>query len=122
MRRLLPLLVLLLLVAPPAPSDGQTLGRTLHRGQIYLGTAPGFALGGHAIPRALYMDALQAGYVFPNGIDLSYALTGMNWFPDVGDYSITMNRFAVGWRPFLSDPLPMIQPYVLLGAGFGGEG
>src|SRR5690606_22323001 len=36
--------------------------------------------------------------------------------------AISMNRFALGWRPFLEDPLPMIQPYLKAGGGFGGEG
>lgn len=121
MRRLLSLLVSLLFVFP-AGAHAQMQSRPLTRGQFYLGTAPGFAFGGQSIPRALYMDALQVGYTLPNGLDLSYALTGLNWFPDRGDYSVTMNRFAIGWRPFLGDPLPMIQPYLKAGGGFGGEG
>ncbi len=121
MRRLLALLTTLLFVFPFG-AHAQMSPRSLHRGQFYVGTAPGAAFGGQSIPRSLYMDALQVGYTFANGVDFSYALTGMNWFPDERDYAITMNRFAVAWRPFLEDPLPMIQPYVKAGGGFGGEG
>lgn len=94
----------------------------LEDGFLYLGSAPGVNIGGHSLPRALYLDVLQAGYVLPSGVDLSFALSGMNYVPDEGDYSIAMARFAVGYRPFLRDPLPVIQPYVLAGLGFGGEG
>jgi len=119
MRRLLPILFVLLLALP---AGAQVHSRTLHRGQIYLGTAPGFAFGGRSIPRSYYMDLVQVGYVLPSGLDFSYMLTGHGWFPDEGDYSISLNRFAIGWRPFLEDPLPMIQPYLKAGGGFGGEG
>jgi hypothetical protein len=96
--------------------------RPLEDGYLYVGAAPGFDFGGRALPRALYMDVVQAGYVLPSGIDLSFALSGMNFFPDEGDYAITMGRFALGYRPFLRDPLPVIQPYALVGFGVGGEG
>lgn len=119
MRRLVPLLVLLL-VALPVSAGAR--GRGLPHGFLYAGTAPGVNFGGHSLPRDLYMDALQVGYVFPSGLELTYALSGMNWFPDRGDYAIPMNRFGVGWRPFLGDPLPMVQPYLQAGFSFGGEG
>ncbi len=96
--------------------------RPLDEGFLYAGVAPGMNFGGHALPRALYMDVLNAGWVLPQGIDLSFALTGTNLVPDAGDYSVTMGRLAVGYRPFLRDPLPILQPYVLAGAGLGGEG
>lgn len=96
--------------------------RELNDGFLYVGTAPGINFGGTALPRSLYMDVVQAGYVLPAGLDLSFALTGMNFLPDAGDYGITMGRFAAGYRPFLRDPLPILQPYVLAGAGVGGEG
>src|SRR5690606_32786529 len=99
MRRLIPLLFAFLL-SLPAGARAQVHSRSLHRGQIYLGNAPGFAFGGKSIPRTWYMDLVQIGYVLPNGIDLSYMLTGHGWFPDEGEYSITLNRFAIGWRPF----------------------
>ncbi|WP_373049283.1 hypothetical protein [Vulgatibacter sp.] len=122
MRRIVSLLAILLLVLPVGA--GAQLGNTraLPSGFLYVGTGPGFNFGGHSLPRALYMDALTAGYVFSNGLDLSYSLSGMNWFPDENDWSITMNRFAVGWRPFMRDPLPMIQPYLQAGGSVGGEG
>lgn len=119
MKRLVLLLVSLL--ALPATASAQAI-RELDSGYLQLGVAPGVNFGGHSLPRTIYSDALRAGYVFPNGLELQYALTGMNWFPDEDDWSITMNRFAIGWRPFMRDPLPMIQPYVLAGAGFGGYG
>lgn len=123
MKRFAALAAALVLLLPTlAPAQAMGMGRSLGRGFFSLGTAPGVNFGGHALPRALYMDAFQVGYVLPNGLELGYALTGMNWFPDTNDYSVSMNRFSVGWRPFLSDPLPMVQPYLLAGAGFGGEG
>jgi len=122
LRRLLVLLVATVLVLPASAGANLSGGRPLGSGLLYAGTAPGVNFGGHSLPRALYMDALQVGYVMPNGLDFSYALTGMNWFPDRNDYAISMNRFAIGWRPFLEDPLPMIQPYIKAGGGFGGEG
>lgn len=123
MKRIAALFSALLLLLPTiAPAQGMAPGRSLGRGFFSLGAAPGVNFGGHSLPRALYMDALQVGYVLPNGLEFGYALTGMNWFPDTNDYSVSMNRFSIGWRPFLSDPLPMIQPYLLAGAGFGGEG
>ncbi len=107
--------------AASAASRGEAT-RPLDDGFLYAGVAPGFNFGGRSLPRALYMDVFQAGYVLPSGIDLGFALSGMNFFPDKGDYSITMGRFALGYRPFLRDPLPVIQPYALAGLGFGGEG
>ena len=69
MRRLIPLLFAILL-SLPAGADAQVRSRSLHRGQIYVGTAPGFAFGGKSIPRTWYMDLVQIGNVLPNGLDL----------------------------------------------------
>lgn len=91
-------------------------------GFVYVGSAPGVNFGGQAMPRALYMDFVHGGYVFPSGLDISLALSGMNWFPTEGEYSFSMGRAIIGYRPFLRDPLPMIQPYGFTGFGFGGEG
>jgi hypothetical protein len=126
LRRIQAAAAALLLLAPALPGATEVRGRydprPLKDGYLYLGSAPGLNVGGNALPRALYFDVLQVGYVLPTGIDLSFALSGMNYVPDQGDYSISMARFAVGYRPFLRDPLPVIQPYALAGGGFGGEG
>jgi hypothetical protein len=119
-RRLLALL--LVLVLPVSAGANYTESRPLRTGVLYLGMAPGVNFGGHSLPRDTYMDLFHAGYIFPNGLDVSFALSGRNWFPGENEWSITMNRLAVGWRPFLRDPLPMIQPYVLGGLGLGGVG
>lgn len=112
-----------LAVAGPLPAGAAgDETRTLADGFLYVGAAPGFNFGGRSLPHALYMDVFQAGYVFPPGVDLSFALSGMNFFPDEGEYAITMSRFQFAFRPFLRDPLPIIQPYALVGLGFGGEG
>lgn len=121
LRRILAILGALALLVP-----GLVLARPATRpatqGVLYLGTAPGASLGGQAPPRALYMDLVHFGYILPSGLDFSVALSGMNFFPDEGDYSLTMGRFTVGYRPLLRDPLPMIQPYAFAGAGVGAEG
>lgn len=121
-RRILAPLAALLLFLPPVASAQRQESRPLQQGTIYLGTAPGFAFGGKSLPRALYMDAIHGGYVFASGVDVSLALTGMNFFPDPGDYAISMGRVSLGYRPFQRDPLPMIQPYGFLGTGLGGDG
>jgi hypothetical protein len=119
-------LVALVAAAPvPAAAVGTRAAvepRPLEEGFLYAGVAPGFDFGGRSLPRALYADVLQAGYVMPSGIDLSFALSGMNFFPDEGEYAITQSRLQLAYRPILRDPLPVIQPYALIGTGLGGEG
>lgn len=116
--------VSLLVFAFPGGLLAQSAGesRRANSGFVYLGTAPGFNFGGQSLPRALYMDFLHAGYVAPSGLDVSLAFSGMNFFPDEGEYSITMSRFSLGFRPFMKDPVPMIQPYGFVGMGLGAEG
>lgn len=121
LRRILFLLCGLLLLAPSL-ALGQGTIRPASQGAVYLGVAPGASLGGQGPPRDLYMDLVQLGYLLPSGLDLSVALSGMNFFPDEGDYALSMGRFSIGFRPLMRDPLPMIQPYVLVGAGVGAEG
>lgn len=105
-----------------ARAQAKVQSREATQGLVSLGTAPGFNFGGQSLPRALYMDLLHLGYATPSGVDLSLAFSGMNFFPDEGDYAISMTRFSLGYRPFMGDPLPMIQPYAFAGAGIGGEG
>jgi hypothetical protein len=105
-----------------AQGQDQRQGRAATQGLVYLGTAPGFNFGGKSLPRALYMDFLHLGYAAPSGLDLALAFSGMNFFPDEGDYALSMTRLSVGYRPFMGDPLPMIQPYAFAGVGLGGEG
>lgn len=121
LRRIIALVFGMLLLAPSL-ALGQTTIRPASQGAVYLGTAPGMSLGGQGPPRELYMDMVQLGYLLPSGLDLSLALSGMNFFPDEGDYALSMGRFTVGYRPLMRDPLPMIQPYALAGAGLGAEG
>ena len=120
-RTLVLALVALAAAASPAAA-AKPEARPLEDGFLYAGTAPGFNFGGRSLPKALYLDVFQAGYVLPSGVDLSFALSGMNFFPDRGEYAITMSRFQVAFRPFLRDPRPVIQPYALGGFGVGGEG
>lgn len=124
-RPALPVFFAILLVsssagAQSASARSQVRGAT--EGFAYVGTAPGANFGGQGMPRALYMDFVHGGYVFASGLDLSLALSGMNWFPSENQYSFSMGRASIGYRPFLRDPLPMIQPYGFAGVGFGGEG
>lgn len=121
LRRIIALVFGMLLLAPSLAA-GQTTIRPASQGAVYLGVAPGMNLGGQGPPRELYMDMVQLGYLLPSGLDFSLALSGMNFFPDEGDYALSMGRFTVGYRPLMRDPLPMIQPYVLAGSGLGAEG
>lgn len=121
LRRILALVCGMLLLAP-AFAWGQGTVRPASQGAVYLGIAPGMSLGGQGPPRDLYMDLVQLGYMLPSGLDFSLALSGMNFFPDPGDYAISMGRLSVAYRPLMRDPLPMIQPYVLAGTGLGAEG
>lgn len=108
--------------ATEARVGGTVETRPLHDGFLYVGSAPGLNFGGNALPRALYFDLVRGGYVFPSGLEVNAALSGSNYFPQAGEYAVSMARVGIGYRPFLRDPLPMIQPYALAGAGFGGEG
>lgn len=121
LRRLLTLVCAMFLLAP-ALAQGQGATRPASQGAAYLGFAPGLHLGGQGPPRALYMDLVHLGYILPSGLDFSLALSGMNFFPDAGDYSLTMGRVTAAYRFLMRDPLPMVQPYVLTGFGIGGEG
>lgn len=103
-------------------TDARNQYRRATSGFAYVGTAPGANFGGESLPRALYMDFIHGGYVFSSGLDVSLALSGANLFPSAGEYAVSMGRLTLGWRPFLKDPLPMIQPYGFVGAGVGGEG
>lgn len=118
--RALFLLLAIALAAPLAAKAGPS--RPLEEGLIYLGTAPGLNFGGHSLKQTLYIDMLQAGYILSSGVDLSVALSGANIFPDRDEFSLLQTRFQFAYRPFLRDPLPVIQPYPLVGAGFGGIG
>jgi len=125
LRRSIALALLALLASPSALAQGrasQHHSRPASEGIAYVGTGPGFNVGGHALPRSLYMDFIHGGYIFPSGLDASLAFSGMNFFPNRGEYAVSMARASVGFRPFMRDPLPMIQPYGFLGLGFGGEG
>lgn len=124
LRRSLAVLIALLFFVPEPASAQRSVRnetRAAQSGAFYLGTAPGFAFGGKRHPRALYMDVIQGGYTLPSGLDLNLAWSGVNFFPDPGDYSLTMGRLSIGYR-LMSDPLPMIQPYGFVGAGIGGDG
>jgi len=103
-------------------SEAQSQYRRATSGFAYVGTAPGANFGGESLPRTLYMDFVHGGYVFASGLDVSLALSGMNLFPSAGEYAVSIGRLSVGFRPFLKDPLPMIQPYGFMGTGLGGEG
>ncbi|AKU91613.1 hypothetical protein [Vulgatibacter incomptus] len=115
-------LLLMPLFAHGQGAISRTEVRPAKDGFVYVGTAPGVNFGGQSMPRALYMDFVHGGYVTSSGVDISLALSGMNWFPSDKEYSVSMGRFSLGWRPFLRDPLPMIQPYGFAGFGVGGEG
>lgn len=121
LRRILAFLCGMFLLSPSLALGQQTI-RPASQGAVYLGFAPGISLGGQGPPRDLYMDLVQLGYLMPSGLDLSLALSGMNFFPDEGDYALSMGRLTVGYRPLLRDPLPMIQPYFMGGTGLGAEG
>lgn len=121
LRRFLALVCGILLFAPSL-AQGQGTIRPASQGALYLGIAPGTSLGGQGPPRDLYMDLVQFGYILPSGLDFSLAFSGMNFFPDEGDYALSMGRLSVGYRPLMRDPFPMIQPYVFGGGGFGAEG
>jgi len=103
-------------------ADAQGQFRRATSGFAYVGAAPGANFGGESLPRTLYVDFVHGGYVFASGLDVSLALSGTNLFPSSGEYSVSMGRLSVGFRPFLKDPLPMIQPYGFVGTGIGGEG
>ncbi len=126
LRRIALLVGILALLPTLAFAQGRATARTESRsaqsGFVYLGTAPGANFGGQSLPRTLYMDFIHGGYVFSSGLDVSMALSGMNLFPNSGEYGVSMGRVSIGYRPFLVDPLPMIQPYAFTGFGLGGEG
>lgn len=121
LRRTLAILCGILLLLPSL-ALAQVATRPASQGVVYLGLAPGASLGGQGPPRSLYMDLTQIGYILPSGLEFAVALSGMNFFPDEGDYALSMGRISVAYRPLMRDPLPMIQPYVFTGGGIGAEG